>query len=236
MTSPHSNRIAMTPKPFVSPVNSAGMCCLLLLLCTSAFAGKPENITEAEMALLPQYCPDTFGFKYGDAYFNTSPNAPEWVGLMGKSFWAMHHYCWALINLGRAQKPSMSAMQRQATREYAISDMQYVIENSTPDFIMLPEIFTKKGEVLLTLKRPLEARDAFAKARELKPDYWPPYFQWGGYLMRAGQKNEAREVVEAGLSFAPQSKALRGLLVELGGNPATIKPRPADEKPAESAK
>ena len=78
--------------------------------------------------------------------------------------------------------------------------------------------------------------DEAIKARELKPDYWPPYFQWGGYLMRAGQKNEAREVVEAGLSFAPQSKALRGLLVELGGNPATIKPRPADEKPAESAK
>jgi len=232
---PHSNRIAMVRKSFVFPLRSVVMGCLLLSLGTSAFAGKPENVTDAEMALLPQYCPDTFGFKYGDAYFNTSPNAPKWVALMGKNFWAMHHYCWALINLGRAQKPSMPASQRQATREYAISDLQYVIENTTPDFIMLPEIFTKKGEILLSLKRPLEARDAFAKARDLKPDYWPAYFQWGEYLMRAGQKKEAREVVEAGLSFAPDTRALRGLLAELGGNPATVKPRLADEKPADRA-
>jgi len=235
MIPPHSNRIAMVRKSFVFPLRSVVMGCLLLSLGTSAFAGKPENVTDAEMALLPQYCPDTFGFKYGDAYFNTSPNAPKWVALMGKNFWAMHHYCWALINLGRAQKPSMPASQRQATREYAISDLQYVIENTTPDFIMLPEIFTKKGEILLSLKRPLEARDAFAKARDLKPDYWPAYFQWGEYLMRAGQKKEAREVVEAGLSFAPDTRALRGLLAELGGNPATVKPRLADEKPADRA-
>jgi hypothetical protein len=26
---------------------------------------------------------------------------------MGKSFWAMHHYCWALVNLNRAQRASM---------------------------------------------------------------------------------------------------------------------------------
>ena len=115
---------------------------------------------------------------YGDAYTNPSPNAPKWVGLMGKGFWAIHHYCWALINLRRAQKPSMPANERQSTREYAIDDMNYVIENTPADFILLPEIYTKIGEVLLSLKRAPEARDAFAKARALKPDYWPPYFQW----------------------------------------------------------
>ena len=120
-------------------------------------AGKPDNVTDAEMALLPRYCPDTFGFKYGDAYTNTSPNAPKWVGMMGKGFWAMHHYCWALINLARAQKPMVPANLRQAMREYAIGDMQYVIENTAPDFIMLPEIYTKIGEVQLLLL-PVEHR------------------------------------------------------------------------------
>src|SRR4029453_2924145 len=94
------------------------------------------------------------------------------------------------------------------------------------DFIMLPEIYTKIGEVLLSLKRASEARDAFAKARSLKPDYWPPYFHWAEYLRQAGQRVQAREVVEEGLSYAPQSKALRNLLTELGGNPANVPSRP----------
>lgn len=205
----------------------------VLLACSAtAFAGKPVNVTEAELALLPRFCPDTIGFKYGDAYTNTSPNAPKWVGMMGKGFWSMHHYCWALINLGRAQKPSMPPSTRQATREYAIEDMRYVIENSTEDFIMLPEIYTKIGEVLLDLKRPSEAREAFVKARSIKPDYWPPYFHWGEYLLRNGQKADARVVVEEGLSYTPQNKSLRNLLTELGGDPSTIQPRPTPEKPA----
>ena len=205
----------------------------LLLACTaSAFAGKPDNVTEAEMALLPRYCPDTFGFKYGDAYTNTSPNAPKWVGMMGKGFWAMHHYCWALINLGRAQKPAVPANLRQATREYAIADMQYIVKNTEPDFIMLPEIYTKIGDVQLSLKHPSEANDAFARARSLKPDYWPAYIGWAEYLRRAGEKARARELVAEGLSYAPQSKTLRSLFTELGGDPATVQPRPASEKPA----
>jgi tetratricopeptide (TPR) repeat protein len=223
----------MTPKSFVIPIPAILIGALLALLSSPALAGKPTNVTDAEMALLPKYCPDTFGFKYGDAYTNTSPNAPKWVAMMGKNFWAMHHYCWALINLGRAQKPSMPPGTRDTTRQYAIDDLQYVIENTTPDFILLPEIYTKIGEVQIDLKRPMDARDSFARARSLKPDYWPPYFQWGQYLLQAGLKKDAREVVEEGLSYAPQSRALRSLLVELGGDPAKVQPRPLPEKPAE---
>ena len=205
---------------------------LFLAISANAIAVKPDNITEAEMALLPRYCPDTYGFKYGDSVTNTSPNAPKWVGMMGRGFWSMHHYCWALINLGRAQKPSVPAYVRKATRDYAIDDMKYVVQNTTADFIMLPEIYSKIGEVLLSLQRPQEAREAFAKARSLKPDYWPPYFHWANYLRQIGQKAQARETAEEGLSYAPQSKSLRSLLTELGGDPATVQPRAAPEQPA----
>jgi len=225
----------MTHLSGLIPLRAILIGCLLLGFSLTASAGKPEGVTEAEMALLPRYCPDTQTFKYGDAYTNTSPNAPKWVGMMGKGFWAMHHYCWALINLGRAQKPSTPANVRQAARESAVSDMQYVIENTTPDFILLPEIYSKQGEVLLSLKRPQVASLAFGKARLLKPDYWPPYFHWGEYLLQTGQKKEAREVVEEGLSYAPQTKALRSLLVELGGDPSAVQPRSASEKPTNPA-
>jgi len=208
---------------------------ILLALAFAATAAKPSNITSAEMALLPEYCADVQGFKYGDAFYNTSPNAPKWVNLMGHGFWAMHHYCWALINLGRAQKPSMPANVRQATREYAIDDMQYVIANTSSDFIMLPEIYTKIGEVLALLNRPAEARDAFARARSLKPDYWPPYFQWATYLRQTGQKTEARQLVEEGLSYSPGAKPLQKLLVELGGDPGIVSQRPRTNPPQDPA-
>lgn len=216
-------RIASAPRRVASAV---AIGALVSTLATGAYAGKPTNITDAEMALLPRYCADTQTFGYGGAGSpNMSPNAPRWVGLMGNGFWAMHHYCWALINLARAQKPSMPANVRQATREYAIDDMKFVIENTTADFIMLPEIYTKVGEVQLLLKLAPEARDAFAKARSLKPDYWPPYFHWAEYLRQVGQKPQAREVVEEGLSYSPNAKQLQNLLVTLGGDPASIPPR-----------
>jgi tetratricopeptide (TPR) repeat protein len=206
----------------------------MLTLTSAARADKPAHITETEMALLPAYCPDTQTFKYGGEGSNESPNAQKWVALMGRPFWTMHHYCWALLNLARAQKPTMAPNIRDATRDGAIGDMMFVIENSPPDFIMLPEIYTKIGEVQLLLKRPAQARDSFAKARTLKPDYWPPYFHWGEYLRQNGQTAQARELVAEGLSYSPDAKVLQRLLITLGGDPASI-PRRSASPPADDS-
>jgi len=208
------------------------VACVALALSTAVQAGKPDNVTEAEMAVLPPYCPDTQTFKYGNATSNPSPNAPKWVGLMGNGFWAMHHYCWALINLSRAQKPSIPANIRDAMRGYAIDDMKYVLLNTEPDFVLSPEIYTKIGDVELALNRPVEARSAYANARSLKPDYWPAYLNWAEYLRRSGDKAKARELVEEGLSYAPNAKSLSRLLIELGGNPSTVRTRPVPEPPS----
>jgi tetratricopeptide (TPR) repeat protein len=116
-------------------------------------------------------------------------------------------------------------MVKQSAREEALGDLTYVIHNSPPDFVLLPEIYTKMGQVQLDLKRDLAARDSFAKARELKPDYWPAYFHWAEYLRRGGQRAKARELVEAGLSYSPGIKPLESLLSDLGGDPTKIKPR-----------
>jgi tetratricopeptide (TPR) repeat protein len=91
---------------------------------------------------------------------------------------------------------------------------------------MLPEIFTKIGEVQLALGRVDEAREAFQKARSLKPDYWPAYWRWAEHLSAIGQKAKARELAEEGLSYAPDAKPLRSLLTVLGGNPAAVRARP----------
>jgi tetratricopeptide (TPR) repeat protein len=209
----------------------------LLLGSGAANAGYPQNWTPAELALAPPYCPDAQTFGYGDKYGgHMSPNAPKWVALMGDGFWAVHHYCWAIINLARAQRPSTPQVERQGLRASAIQDMEYVIKNAGPDFILLPEIYTKIGEVHLLLNHEADARDAFAKARGIKPDYWPAYSEWALYLQRTGHKEEARGIVQEGLTHAPSSKTLRRLLAELGGNPASIRPRGAEATAQESTK
>lgn len=185
-------------------------------------AGGLENITDAEMQLLPAYCADTQTFKYGDSTFNTSPKAGHWVSLMGKSFWGMHHYCWALIALNRAQKASVSESARQGLWEGARADCGYVIKNSPPDFILLPEIYTRVGQIELLLKNPDKANEAFAKARSLKLDYWPAYSHWAEFLMKVGKRPEALKIVTSGLEYSPDAKVLLGQFRLLGGKPSDI--------------
>jgi len=205
----------------------------LMGLAGTAAAGKPDDIAESEMKLLPAYCVDTMGFSYGDAYTNTSPRAGHWVGLMGKSFWAMHHYCWALINLNRSRRAGISAQTRRGLWESVRGDYGYVLKNATPDFIMLPEIYTRIGEVELLLGRPEKAGEAFGRARQLKPDYWPAYSHWAEFLMKIGRRPEAMKIVISGLENAPGAKVLLEQYRVLGGKTADL-PKPV-EKPQPAA-
>lgn len=212
---------------------AAQAVCSAVLL--AAFLGnavaKPDDITDVEMQLLPRYCRDTMGFGYGDAVTNTSPRAGYWVSLMGRSFWAMHHYCWGLISMGRALRAGLPEANRRALWESAKGDFNYVVKNSTPDFIMLPEIYTRIGDADLALGRPGAARQAFEKARGLKADYWPAYSRWAEYLIGAGQRGEAIKIVIAGLENAPDSKVLRQQFQLLGGKAADFpKPRPKSKQ------
>lgn len=205
---------------------------LLFIAMTGGATAKPQNITEAEMALIPRYCPDTMGFNYGDAYYNTSPNANKWVGLMGKGFWAVHHYCWALIDLQRALRNNTSPQIRQGLLESVVSDYRYVVNNAPPDFILLPEILTRIGEAEIRLSHPDAADQAFSRARGLKPDYWPAYSHWVEYLMRVGRRLEALKVVRSGLSYSPNAKVLLEQYRLLGGKMTDI-PKPVVDKSQE---
>ena len=187
------------------------------LLSGGYVAAKPADITESEMKLLPRYCPDTQGFGYGDAYSRTSPRAGYWVSLMGPTFWNMHHYCWAEISMNRSRKARLSPMTRRGLWESARNDYGYVIQNSPPDFILLPEIYTKIGQVEMLLDRPNKADEAFSRARHLKPDYWPAYSHWAEFLIQNRKLTEAMEIVQEGLKNAPQSKVLGEQYHVLGG-------------------
>lgn len=208
--------------PFVRLLLTTIFC----LLAAPAFANKPKSITKAEMALIPTYCPDTMGFSYGDAHYNTSPRASHWVSMLGKDFWHLHHYCWALINLSRANRYGISKLQRKGLLESVLSDYQYVLDRADPEFLLLPEILTRAGEVELKLAHPERAEGAFTRARQLKPDYWPAYSHWIEYLIAKGRRAEAKSLAQEGLEYSPTVKTLREQYRLLGGDPGLIVPKP----------
>jgi tetratricopeptide (TPR) repeat protein len=201
----------------------AAVCLIVMTFSFRAMASKPDNVTDAELALLPKYCPDTMGFHYGDASWNTSPNAGRWVAIMGPGFWHVHHYCWALIKLRRADRAGVPDQQREGHRQSALTDLVYVMNNVKGDFVLAPEILTWIGRTELSLRRPNQAEEAFAKAREIKPDYWPAYSHWAEYLKSAGRRSDALEIVKAGLQQAPSARTLQEIYLSLGGKAGDFK-------------
>ncbi len=192
---------------------------VVLIATSSSASANPENITDAEMALLPRYCPYTQSFsKHG------APEVSRWVNAMGKDFTHMHHYCWGLIHLGRSERATLSSAKRRSDREEAILNFRYVIKTVSADFILLPEVLTRLGRTYLLNHEPTKGEQSFAKARALKLDYWPAYFHWAEYLLSVGQKSEALEIIKSGLQHSPDAKPLNALFSKLGGKPSDIPP------------
>jgi hypothetical protein len=200
-----------------------------------ALAQKPADVTIGEMALLPEYCADTMGFEYGDAYTRTSPRAAYWVSLMGPSFWHVHHYCWGLIKLERVMTPGTRKELRAGGLKNVAAEMKYVLRNGTPDFILRPEILVRLGDVLILDSEPSAAREAYASARRLKPDYWPAYTRWADVLAKLGLRRDALALLEEGLRIMPGEKALQQAYGRLGGNTAAFLLSLPPPKPAASS-
>jgi tetratricopeptide (TPR) repeat protein len=127
----------------------------------------------------------------------------------------MHHYCWGLMNTNRAILLVRDQRWRTHHLNYSIAEFDYVIRSASPNFKLLPEVLTKKGENLIRLDRGQEGIVELQRAIELKPDYWPPYAAISDYYRTIGDLAKARESLEEGLSASPNTKALMRRLAEI---------------------
>ena len=213
-------RRTVTMTKLIHQIRKTAAYTLLIVSSLGAQAAKPPDWTEAELDLIAPYCIDTMGWKYGDASTNTSPRAKHWVGLMGPGFWAMHHYCVAILNLKRLSRHPKAEWPFRY--QEVINDLEYVVRNTKPDFVMLPEVFSRIGEVELLRKDLTAAGKAFERARLQRPDYVPAYTLWAQTLDGLGKRSDALALVREGLSHAPQSKPLLNLYKQFGGDPARL--------------
>lgn len=186
--------------------------------CAAEIPGYPASIDAydpREVAMLPRYCIYTQSFRGSVPGGNNPAEVKHWYVVMGETFNHMHHYCWGLMKTNRAVILARSRQDRQFYLGDAISEFDYVIERAPSNFVLLPEIFTKKGDNLLRLGKTAQGITELQRAIELKPDYWPPYEAISDHHKTAGDIAKAREVLEKALSFSPESKSLKRRLTEL---------------------
>lgn len=202
---------------------------LVMTSITAIAMAKPENVTKEEMAVIPHYCREAM-----DPNAQGLPAYWAYVTRLGLGFRAIHHYCWGHINQLRAMRSSTPQRDRVFLLSNVRADFIYVVKNSPPDFILLPEVYTRIGQVELLQSLPHDANKSFAQARALKPDYWPAYSHWADFLIRTGKKTEAMQLVKSGLEYSPKSRMLIDQYRQLGGNPSQVVPK-VKEKGADEA-
>ena len=156
------------------------------------------------------------GWKDIAACLNRSVRTVQrWEAQLGPTFHHLHHYCYGLMKTNRGVLLARDPRARQAYLSDAVGEFDYVIERATPDFVLLPEVLTKKGENLMRLGKAPVAVFAFERAIEVRPDYWPPYAQLSDHYKAAGDINKAREILTSGLAQVPDAAALKRRLREL---------------------
>ena|SRR5437879_1921324 len=188
-----------------------------IAIATAAQAQWPYD--QRSVAMLPAYCKYT-------AYYNSQIPGQDraevvaewerWGATMGmQNFRHMHHYCKGLEAINYALYSARTKLDRDRLLRAALNEFDYVIPRVAPDFAVLPEILTRKGETLVRLGRAPEGVGQLNRAIELKRDYWPPYAALSDHYKKAGDLANAREWLEKGLSAAPDAKALQRRLAEL---------------------
>jgi tetratricopeptide (TPR) repeat protein len=195
-----------------------------------ANAAEPERVSAGEMAMLPPYCADRVW-----AGLQPSPERRAyWLSLLGSSWGGLHHYCWALVNVSRATLMPMAVGARLFLLEQAVNDYRYTLDNSTADFVLLPEILTRLGEAQAMRGRQIEAIAAYERAISAKSDYWPAYERLALTFADAKLPKRALEAAKRGLIEVPGQTRLMELFLRFGGDsndPDLVAPAP---KPAAS--
>ena len=188
----------------------------LAAVLASAAADAQRKHDSKQAAMLPAYC------KYTQDYREKVPGGSDpaeiarWANILGeKNFHHLHHYCYGLEKSNRALYFSRTKQDRDRELAESVREFEYVIDRVAPDFALLPEILTRRGENLLRLGNGPQGVVDLHRAIDLKPDHWPPYAALSDHYKGLGDFEAARQWAERGLAAAPGTKALERRLAEL---------------------
>jgi len=186
--------------------------------CAQMIPGYPDSVEAydpREVAMLPAYCRHTQAFRAAVAGGSDPAEIAKWRGVFGEPYEHMHHYCWGLMKTNRASVLARSEQARTFYLSDSIHEFDYIIARVPKDFVLLPEMLTKKGENLIRLGQGPSGMLELEHAAQVKPDYWPAYAFMSDFYKDLGEIGKARDALERGLGAAPDSPALKRRLAEL---------------------
>ena len=201
-------------------MNTVCRLSLLLLASLAGFlatnnAGAQWRYDPRVQAMLPPYCRNAAIYREQVPGGKNRTEIEHWKQILGESFRHIHHYCFGLESTNRALFTVVTAQDRERELRNSILEFNYAIDRVQPDFALLPEMLTKKGENLLRLRRAAEAIAVLARAIESKVDYWPPYAALSDYYKEVGNIEEAQQWLQKGLAASPGAAALERRLSKL---------------------
>lgn len=207
---------------------------VLALLTPTYVEAEPHRFDNPrEMFMLPEYCKYTQDFRANMPGGNNPAEIQRWTAVMGPVYTHMHHYCYGLQAVNRAAFLSPTREERVHNLGVSVNEFDYVIERAPPDFGLLPEIFTKKGESLIQMDRVGQGMAELQRAISMKANHWPAYAAISDYYKNAGQLAKAREWLEKGLSAAPDTRPLTRRLAALDAEQGKSKRKRNPQAPAE---
>lgn len=178
------------------------------------FSSMSQKITPEEWPFMPAWCKYTQAGR--ESTVSPSPQAQVLIGQMGKEGWmAVHHYCWGLAQLYRSHGVGLSQTEREFFMKSAVKEIDYVLANSPRNFMLRPELLTKRGSIFLMLKEYVQAEVNLKTAIKEQASYWPPYGYLSDLYFEQGKVLEARTILEKGLKIAPNAKGLKARLAKL---------------------
>ena len=175
----------------------------------------PHTYEPSLVLRLPEYCKYTMFFNARVPGGDNKVEIEHWKNVMGPTFIHMHHYCYGLMATNRAVYLSPTREARNHNLGISIEEFDYVIQRAPADFGLLPEMYTRKGENLISLDRGAAGVGALQRAIDIKPDYWPAYAAMSDYYKDVGAYAKARDWLQKGLAESPDTKPLTRRLTAL---------------------
>jgi hypothetical protein len=188
---------------------------VVLLFSLSGLVKASIEPDENEVNLLPGYCRHSQVFA---ERFGNKEQQKLWAAKIGSTFWWIHHYCWGLVHIQRASNARVRPEVRRHNLGKAVAEINFVLERATLDFVLAPELWTRRGETLVKLKDYPGAEQSFRKALDQRKDYWPAYVGLAQAHIDRGDKGSARTVLESGLNAVSEKRMLQRMLRDLGVN------------------
>ena len=181
------------------------LAAVLAIVAAPARADSP-GATQQEWALLPQWCAWTQQApKYGMSSLSRSaatggPNMyEEYVRRYGDGWTAMHHYCWALVDIIRMGKLAgrNRAVHDHAARR-ALGNLDYVLQSSALGFAFRPDVLASRARLLIRMNDYGQASQTAQMLILESPSLPDGYVLLAEVLLKAGRSNDASAVLARG--------------------------------------